>query len=141
MPFVIRDDKLPIIHVEFPAFFEGEEYAQLFERYVQLSEQHPRVAYLIDMRRFDPLRAPADKRRLAAAIFKANVHRLRAVTVCEARVVGNELTRGIITAFDWLTGTKWPCATFTAVDEAERWIDRRLGSATMPVGAPARMTG
>jgi hypothetical protein len=140
MAFVIRDDKLPIIHVEFPPCFEEREYEQLFERYVALSALHTRVAYLIDMRRFDPLCAPASKRRHAVAVFRANVHRLRAVTVCEARVVSSELTRGILTAFDWLTGTKWPCASFTSADDAQRWIDRRIGSATM-VAAPARMTG
>ena len=99
---------------------------------------HPRLAYLIDMRRFDPLRAPASKRRHAAEVFKANVHKLRHVTVCEARVVSSELTRGVLTAFDWLTGTKWPCATFTSRENAERWVERRVGSASPIAGAPAR---
>ncbi len=122
----LRTDRLPIIDVEFPDHFEDQEYRQLFERYIELSATHPRVAYLHDLRKLDPLRAPAKRRRLAAEVFRTNVTRFRNLPVCEARLVSSELTRGVLTAFDWLTGTRWPCATFTSIPDAERWLDQHL---------------
>ena len=84
--------------------------------------------YLLDMRAFDPLRAPAASRRHAANVWKQNVARLQNVTLCEARIVGNELTRGVLTAFDWLTGKKWPCGSFTSPADAETFLAWHLTS-------------
>jgi uncharacterized protein YbbC (DUF1343 family) len=126
MNFVVRTHRLPIVGVEFPSFFDEAQYRELFARYRSLSLEHGRIAYIIDMRKFNPLKASAALRKQAAEVFNENVSHLVTATVCEARIVSDQLTRGVVTAFDWLTGTKWPCRTFTSPSEAEDWVQKQL---------------
>ncbi len=94
MNFVFRTDRLPIVDVEFPSMFDKEQYLELFARYRSLSLEHGRLAYIIDMRKFNPLKASAALRKQAAAVFNENVTHIVTATVCEARIVSDQLTRG-----------------------------------------------
>jgi hypothetical protein len=126
MGFILRTERLPIIEVEYPPTLDETEYRDLFATYCSLSVEHGRVAYIIDMRSFHPLTVSVADRKLAAQIFREHASYLVPATVCEARLVSTPLTQGILTAFDWLTGTKWPCRTFTSPDEAEVWVQQLL---------------
>ena len=128
MGFIVRAGRLPIVEVVYPAAFVTSEYRELFERYAQLSLEHRRLAYLVDLRGFKPLNASAAHRKIGADIFNEFAPVLVPATVCEARIVTDQLTRGIVTAFDWLTGSKWPCRTFTSPSEAEAWVREQLAT-------------
>jgi hypothetical protein len=121
--FQINESRWPIVLVTFPAVVTLDEYRELFHKYAELSKRGDRIGYHIDMRLFNPLMAPAAIRKGAAEVFAQNREVLIEATACEARVVASSLTSGILTAFDWLTGQKWPCANFTSMDEAARWIE------------------
>jgi hypothetical protein len=127
--FRVDESRWPLVIVTFPPTVVIEEYRALFQQYVAMSKRGDKVAYLIDMQKFNPLTAPAAVRKAAAETFAENRHILVKATVCEARVVASSLTCGVLTAFDWLTGQKWPCANFTVMVEAERWAAAQLRTA------------
>ncbi|APR87730.1 hypothetical protein A7982_13079 [Minicystis rosea] len=124
--FRIDESSWPLVVVTYPEATTGSQYRALFERYVELSKRGDKIGYLIDMRKFNPITAPAALRKIAADTFAEHRDVLVRATICEARVVESPVTRGVLTAFDWLTGQKWPCHNFTSMDEAERWVRARL---------------
>ena len=104
-----------------------EDYREAFEEYARVASRGEPVAYLLDMRDFNPTQITAAVRKQAAQIFHEYVDRLLPVSVAEARVITNPLTRYVVTAFDWLTNAnKWPCRQFRAPEEAERWLRDEL---------------
>jgi hypothetical protein len=135
--FRIDESRWPLVVVTFPASTTAQQYRDLFKQYVALSQRGDRIGYVIDMRSFNPIMAPAALRKVAAETFAQCRHHLVKATVCEARVVDNALTSGVLTAFDWLTGQKWPCANFTSMDEGHRWVGARMRAAGLATGAPA----
>ncbi|MDQ3035949.1 MAG: hypothetical protein M3Y87_26330 [Myxococcota bacterium] len=125
----ISDARLPIVDVVYEGEPAADEYRRAFAEYARIASAGTPVAYLIDMRTFDPLGITADKRRAASEVFKQYEHRLAAVSVAEARVITSPITRGIVTAFDWLTSAnKWPCRQFASRDEGERWLREQLSA-------------
>jgi hypothetical protein len=125
-PIVVSHARLPIVDVTYPANVSVESFRESFHEYAKLAELKRPLGYLLDMCRFNPVLAPAAVRKSAAEVFHEFAPVLTPVSVCEARVVTSELTRGILTAFDWLSGTKWPCATFTDLEKAYQWVAARL---------------
>ncbi|MCA9640430.1 MAG: hypothetical protein KC492_07020, partial [Myxococcales bacterium] len=115
--FAVDSRNAPLVVVSFPASLSVEHYRRLFEHYAELAEKHSRIAWLIEFRAFDPVTAPAAVRRASAEIFAEYRDQLMRSTVCEARVVENTLSRGVLTAFDWLTGSKWPTRNFPSYAE------------------------
>jgi len=126
MAFEIDASKLPVVVVTFPPTVSAEAYQELFAQYGELSRKHPRMAWLIDFQSFNPVSAPAPVRRAAADCFSHYRAQLIPVSICEARVVQSLGARGVLTAFDWLTGAKWPTRNFESRLEAERWIDLQI---------------
>ena len=124
--FRIDESRWPLVVVTYPPIVTMDEYRDLFRRYAAMSRRKQKIGYLIDMRAFNPLMASASVRKAAADTFAEHREVLLRATACEARVVANSLTSGILTAFDWLTGQKWPCANFTKVPDAEQWITLKL---------------
>jgi hypothetical protein len=124
--FQVDESRWPLVVVTFPPVVTMEKYRALFQQYALLSLRGDKIGYLIDMRRFNPIKAPASLRKAAADVFAENRDVLLEATACEARVVEGSLTSHILTAFDWLTGQKWPCANFTTVPDAERWVRTKL---------------
>jgi hypothetical protein len=132
----VDESRAPLIVVTYPPAVTEQEFRDLFARYVELSRRLPRVAYLIDFRHFNPLFVSPRQRQEAAQLFAENRHTLTHATVCEARVVASPVARGILTAFDWLTGSKWPCRNFETFAEAERWIAEQLAGPPPSSGRP-----
>jgi hypothetical protein len=129
--YQVDETRWPLVVVTFPPAFTAEKYGELHQKYAAMSRRPgARIGYLIDMRQFNPVMAPAAMRKAAADTFAANRAVLMKATVCEARVVTDAVTCGVLTAFDWLTGKKWPCANFTSVEEAERWIESQMRPTT-----------
>lgn len=117
----------PLVVVHFPVHFERKimpGYRWLFEQYRVLAKgaAPAEIQWLIDFRVANPLAIGARTRREGAEVFAAHVDILREVTSCEARVIQSPFSRGVLTAFDWLTGDKWPCANFRTETEARSWI-------------------
>lgn len=135
--FQVDESRWPLVVVTFPSVVTIEMYRALFQQYATLSFRGDKIGYLIDMRRFNPVTAPASLRKAAADVFAANREVLIKATACEARVVESTLTSGILTAFDWLTGQKWPCANFTTKPDAERWALAKLRAAVATQDAHA----
>lgn len=133
----VSDARLPIVDVAYHSALTLPEYRESFEEYARLAAKGIPLAYLIDMRKFDPLRISAADRREAAAIFREYAPRLLPVSVAEARVISSPLTRGIVTAFDWLTAVnKWPCQQFATMESAEAWLRAELRRAEVQGGKP-----
>ena len=114
-----------------------EDYREAFEDACVASRGEP-VAYLLDMRDFNPTQITAAVRAGCADLPRVR-RPVPPVSVAEARVITNPLTRYVVTAFDWLTNAnKWPCRQFRAPEEAERWRrdelrkPRREGRAPRP---------
>lgn len=125
--YVIETAEWPLIVVRFPRHFERKimiGYRWLFEQYAELAEEAKdgELAWLIDFRIANPLAIGARTRSEASQVFDRYADVLRRVSRCEARVVANPFARGVLTAFDWLTKDKWPCANFRSETEARSWI-------------------
>ena len=138
----IEDRRFPLIDVEYFPFPASApvmvDYREAFDEYARLAARGVPIAFLIDMRRFDPLLIGASVRQQAAKVFHEYAGRLLPVSVGEARVIASPLTRGIVTAFDWLTSAnKWPCQQFGSLNEGEQWL-RELLRRRASAGAAAR---
>ena len=122
----IELDRWPIVVVRYPAQPVGmlEGYRWLFERYAEICERGDGICWLIDFAVANPLAIGARMRRAGAEIWSAHREVLTAATLCEARIVNHPLSRGVLTAFDWVTGEKWPTSNFETEREALRWIAR-----------------
>lgn len=124
--FVLDDSAAPIVRVTYPEHVTTGGYERLFDDYVALCARHPRIAWLVDMRDFNPLMVSAPVRKTAAEVFERARAPLLRSTVCEARVVSSTAMRGVLMAFDWVTGSKWPVKNVDSVGAAEVWIARQL---------------
>ena len=120
--------RLPIVEVTFHGPMPGlGEYEEAFREYARLASAGEPLLWLIDMRTFDALGVDATVRQEASRMFHRYRDQLRPVSVAEARVTRDRLTRFILTAFDWLTiADKWPCQQFETPGEAEAWLRQRL---------------
>lgn len=127
--FEVDSSRAPLVVVRYPAIVKPGAIQLLFDHYSELTRRRGDIAWLIDFTSFNPVTAPANRRKEAAEVFAAHREMLAASTCCEARVVHNTLARGILTAFDWLTGNKWPTASFATFVEAERWIEQTTRNA------------
>jgi hypothetical protein len=135
----LDESRHPLVLVKYPPDLTVDDVREVFRRYQAISERGAKVGYLIDFLEFNPVTAPADQRRTAAEIFSEYKHVLAKVTVCEARVVKNRLSRGILTAFDWLTPSSWPRANFANRDEAEAWMNEQFRLHGLPVSPAAKI--
>lgn len=118
----------PIIDVVFNGMLPGlSEYEEAFAEYARIVEDGQQVVWLIDMCGFSPLNIDAKTRKAASEVFFRYQPVLQVASVAEARVTQNMLTRCILTAFDWITGSnKWPCQQFETHPEAEAWLLHQL---------------
>lgn len=124
--FTFDLSQTPLIVAEYPDDVGVGDYYALFARYRELCAQHHRIAWVVDFRRFNPLKATPEMRKMAAECFAESRDALMRSTVCEARVVDNLTARSVLIAFDWLTGTKWPTKNFSTREAAERWCREQL---------------
>ncbi|MCB9578153.1 MAG: hypothetical protein H6717_14105 [Polyangiaceae bacterium] len=126
----VDEDRLPVVVVTFPDVVSIEQLERLFARYELLSRRHPRVAYIIDFSRYNPVLGPADVRNATSALLQKHRDVLLRSTVCEARVVPGTFMRTALTAFDAVSPNKWPCAHFATMSEAEKWVADQLARPT-----------
>ncbi|MFW5876087.1 MAG: hypothetical protein ACOCXM_05075 [Myxococcota bacterium] len=120
--FEVSTEKWPVVVVRYPKSVPEGGYKVLFEKYRELAAHGEKIAWLIDFLEFDPVWAPAKVRKEVADLFAEHREILLECTLAEARVVVNPLSRGVLTAFDWLTGHKWPTRNFATFEQAEAWI-------------------
>lgn len=120
----ISIERFPIVdvtyHGDMPAI---DEYEESFREFALICEAKKPTLWLLDMRKFNPLGVDATTRKAASEVFHRYYRQLRPVSVAEARVTQDRLTRFVLTAFDWLTiSNKWPCSQFAEMSEAEAWL-------------------
>jgi hypothetical protein len=127
--FTVEDEGWPLVRCRFPPQPDTDGYTRLFEQYAELARRGGSIAWLVDMRGFNPLTSPPTVRKAAAEVFERHRDALARVTLCEARVIDGAAVRGVVTAFDWLTGNKWPCSNFATPEEARTWIDEQRARA------------
>ena len=127
---VVDESRAPIIVVTFPPDGTIADYEKAVARYVDISRRGQRVAWLIDLRNFNPLTAPAPVRKAAAEMAAQAAPVIKTVSAGEARVVTSNLVRGLSTAFTWLTTTHWPTAHFKTMEDAEAWLRAQLAKPT-----------
>ncbi len=135
--FRIRSDRFPIVDIEIKATATTEDVEDIFRGYAAVVPRGQRAALIIDLRNVTSVGVSAADRKRAAGLFDAHAASMVSITACEARIVSHALTRGVLTAIDWLTGTKWPCATFTSPADADAWVARQMAGKTRDVSSPA----
>ncbi|APR87734.1 hypothetical protein A7982_13083 [Minicystis rosea] len=126
--FRFDESRAPLIVVTFPPTVTADQCIALFQRFLELARKGSKIGYVMDLRQFNPLSANAAMRKVAADAFAERRSELLRATLCEARVVDGPVLRGVLTAFDWLTGQKWPCDNFTTMEDAERWVRAKLSA-------------
>ncbi|MEC7521537.1 MAG: hypothetical protein VYE22_16780 [Myxococcota bacterium] len=124
----VDSSQRPIVLVRYPPSFDATSYRKLFEHYAELAAEGRPIAWLVDFTAFNPVTASASLRKEAAVVFEEYLDVLEPVSICEARVVASGVARGILTAFDWLTGSKWPTVNVSSFEEAHAFIDDHLKS-------------
>ena len=99
------------------------------EFYREWDEAMKRGAHviLVDLTLVNPLFISARERKLIAAEIDRRRASLERCLVAEARLCGNALVRGFLTALDWLVAERFrfPVAHFDERGEAERWLEAR----------------
>jgi hypothetical protein len=118
--------RLPLVDVAFRGAISEADCHQLFAALNEVCAPGVRVANVVDLRELDAFAVTGAIRQALARAFFDGVDQRRASTICEARIVTNALTRGILVAFDWVTGSKWPCASFTTREGAMAWVREQV---------------
>lgn len=126
----VDESRAPIILATFPPEGTIADYEKALARYVEIARRGQRVGWLIDMRNFNPLTAPAAVRKAAAEMAARAAPVIKTVSAGEARVVTSTLVRGVSTAFTWLTTTHWPVAHFNTMADGEAWLRAQLAKPT-----------
>jgi hypothetical protein len=136
---MLNTSRWPLLVARFPPVATRESLADFYSQWQRETEARGRHGVIVDFAGFNPVFASPVLRKLAAE----EVERRRAMfdryLLAEARVVRDPLTRGIVTAFDWLVGNSFarPKRIVGEFAEAEAWIVRelrRLGYAVPPAG-------
>ena len=135
--FRFDESRWPLVVVTFPHSVGVDSCRAFFEQLLAMARRGEKIGYLMDLRKFNPLTAQPALRKLAADTFVDRRPELARVTVCEARVTDGTISRGVLTAFDWMTGQKWPCENFGSMHEAERWVRAQLNAAGVELRASA----
>ncbi|MEM9188225.1 MAG: hypothetical protein AAGF12_03575 [Myxococcota bacterium] len=126
---VVDSVEWPVVRVWVPHDASLEAFQALLDYYEELCGPvgEPTVIWITDFSEFDPFFGSPTVRRAAADLFRQHRPTLEKSTLCEARIAKNPVTRGIMLAFDWLTGAKWPTGNFATEDEARTWIMSQTG--------------
>jgi hypothetical protein len=124
--FTVETTGLPVVDIAFHGTLTEADCVGFFATLNEVCTPGQRVATLVDYRGLDPFAMTATVRQSFARAFFDGIDGRRAATLCEARVVDNALTRGFIVAFDWVTGSKWPCASFPTREEAVAWVNEQV---------------
>lgn len=124
--FEFDESQRPIFFVRYPAQNDPRLLPDLFAVFRDVTTRWGRVAYLIDMTRFDPLRVSAQERRAFSEEFERHRSWVEATTIAEARVVRNRAIEHIITAVEWLARRKLNAKNFSSETEARAWIRHQV---------------
>lgn len=122
----VDETRTPIVLITFPNECTVADYQQAVDRYVTIARRGRRVAWLTDLRAFNPLMAPGPVRRAATELRAPHVELLASVSAAEARVLTSNIVRGLSAAFNWLTPVPWPIAHFREMENAEAWLHTQL---------------
>jgi hypothetical protein len=118
--------RLPLVEVAVRGAITEDDCQHLIASLNEVCAPGVRVATVIDLRELDAFAVTASIRQALARAFFDGIDQRLASTICEARIVTNVLTRGILVGFDWITGAKWPCASFTTRDQAVAWVNEQV---------------
>ena len=118
--------QIPVIEISVHGAPTEADCVELFARLNEICESGERVATLVDLREMNPFAMTASVRQAAARAFFDGIDSRRARTICEARIAEHFLTRSFLKAFDWITGSKWPCAVFPTREQAVAWVNERV---------------
>ncbi len=124
--FSIDESAAPLIVVTFPTAGSADDIPELFAAYHRIATQHPRVAWIVDLRAFNPILAPAKVRRAFADHYEQNRKVIEASAICEARIFGSSVMCGVVTAIDWLVGRAYPSKNFGTLVAARDWARSML---------------
>lgn len=122
----IDDTQAPIVVITYPRVGSIEIIPAAMERFREVCIKHKRVAFLVDMRAFNPITAPPKTRAKFSELYNANRSVWNAHLICEARVVPSRIVQGIIIAVDWLTTPAYPTKTFVAMTDAYAFVREHL---------------
>lgn len=89
-----------------------------------------RYAAIVDARLLAGEDFTADLRRLVSQKYEEFKGRFSMFAISEANVLDSPLQRGVLTAIHWFAPPPWETATFSTLEQAERWSLERLAAAT-----------
>jgi len=124
----VSSERAPLLVMTVRGALTVDEYAEALNELVRVFTTRTDGPFilLLDMREFNPFRVTPKMRQQGAEIWHRHRELWLRSSIAEARVVTNPIARGLLTAFDWLTTSKWPCRHFGTMSEAEKWLNGEL---------------
>jgi hypothetical protein len=117
----------PLVVWTYPRFADVALMRAAYRSWDELLERGPH-AVLVDTRLINPLRVPPTLRKLMAIEVEKRRAKFERSLLAEARVVTHPLTRGLVTAFDWMIGNSFsrPLRNVSSLGEAEVFLRAEL---------------
>ena len=127
----IDTSALPVIKVILPTEGTPEDIRKYYARLEIIMRQQERLAFLVDLRQINILKATAEIRAAMATEFKKVKPLFEEVAVAQAHLVEGTMTKGVLTAFNWLLGEKVRCPekVFDQEQDALDWLNEHLDPA------------
>jgi hypothetical protein len=120
---VVDASSWPLLIFLYPRIATAETVRDLYETWDEFLPRGPH-AVLSDLRRFNPITASPQVRRMAALEVEKRREVLQRLLIAEARVVTDPVVRGLVTAFDWVVGSTFtrPLRNVRSREEAETFL-------------------
>lgn len=124
----LDSSRWPLLVLTFPERIEPDDLRAAYAAWEVLFARGPH-AVITDLRRFNPVFGPPTARRLIAEEVEKRRPAFDRLLVAEARVVGDRVVAGLVTAFDWVIGGTFerPVLNTTSMVEAEAFALGHLG--------------
>lgn len=119
----LREGRWPIVEMHLHPHFTVADIDATYDRLEELAKRGEPHAHWTDLTRVDPLSIPAGLRKHFADRERRLYTLARGHLIADVRIVDNSVVRGLLRAFEWLTGdAPWPVRTVATEEEARAWL-------------------
>ncbi len=120
------DSEWPIVKVRFLGDTTVDDVDEMYAKIDAAIARGPHIQWT-DLREINPLTIDATLRVRAAEHEKRVIETSPEVVLADVRIVRGAVVRGMLTAFEWVSGSApWPVKNVGTPEEAYAWL-RELG--------------
>jgi hypothetical protein len=125
---VLDASRWPLLLLRFGRDGSEADVLALYDSWEKEMVRRGRHAVISDFTAINPFRVSPKARKLVAEQVEQRRGLFERFLVAEARVVPHPVTRGFVTAFDWIVGStfKRPVRNVADLAVAERWVVEEL---------------